>query len=330
MGADLPVFPVGVERHAFLMYEGPVRARPWWIVSIAFVACKKPPVPSTDAAATPDAAPSFLAASAGAIVPAVDGGASLDAGARGVASCASVEIPPTKSYVSVTLEEARASSTCLVQAWSDALARHDLAALGSFYGERVVYYGKPTSRTAVLEAKRAALRPPSRFTQTIGPVQMQRVAIDGEIRVTTAFEKTSGTPPRLTTVEATIVFAGRPLRIVEETDRPSEDGASRAADARCEAAVLDVVRALPDVRKILGETEAALRKSTDRAMGGVGPFPRVGTTRLSGGFGVHQPERYEALVWYSLEDPDRLTVTVMGEDVKIPAAAQGRITAACK
>jgi hypothetical protein len=218
----------------------------------------------------------------------------------------------------------------LVNRWSEALDRHDVAALSSLYGEKVRYYGRETSRRNVLDAKRAALGPKSTFHQKIiGTIDVHPASDAKEA----TFTKRSGGSGKTSDVVAKLLLRREPggvLVIVEETDAPSE--ARRAAHSRdqCESAAAKVANDLPAVKKAVADANKAADESSDRAhFGGIGPIDDD-DGGFSVGFGIHTKERYEGQVWYSVDRAGHLEVTVLGEDQKIPAAALHGVEAACK
>jgi hypothetical protein len=269
-------------------------------VVLACVACRKTPAPEAAPAVVADAAPSAAAP------------------APVSAAAAAPKVDPVR-------DEAKA----VTEAWSAALDRHDVAALEPLYGDRVAFYGNVASRSAVLEAKRRALGPKSTFRQTIADVEPASITHDEELRVVVTFTKRSGSPPKLATVDAKLVLAGRPLRIVEESDTPSDEKAKEKSLSRCQTVASEVVQSLPPVKKLLADVAAELPKYPDRFMGGLGVLPNE-NGKFSTGIGVHHPDRYEALVWYDVDNDGALHVSAMGEDVPVPPAMQARVVAACK
>ena len=92
----------------------------------------------------------------------------------------------------------------------------------------------------------------------------------------------------------------------------------------------EVVDALPQVRRA---TDAAIKEAEQSdggaAFGGIGP-----TDDGDGGFvsstGLHTDERFDARIVTTVDRSGKLTVSVLGEDVAIPAAALEAVRAACR
>lgn len=242
--------------------------------------------------------------------------------------------PPASSAAIPAASSATAAEDAarhVVASWSDALDRHDLVALERVYAPRVKFYGNELDRSAVVAAKRRALAASPTFHQSI--VGAVDVAKDGAAFVTT-FTKRSGTT-KMQDVKARVVVEGGLVR--EESDAPSDarraDSGPTAAGPSsdgCEAAASSAVFGLPEVKKLLADDQKEVAKAKDgRNLGGIGPIPEE-----SGGFsaslGVHHPDRYEAHLWYSVDGSGKLSVTVMGGDVEVPAAAQQSVQRACR
>ena len=211
----------------------------------------------------------------------------------------------------------------MVAAWSDALDKHDVDALAKLYAPRVKFYGKDLPRSTVVDIKRRALGPTSTFHQSIvGPIT---IAKEGDA-FTATFQKRSGTKT-MSDVAARIVIVDQHVR--EESDAPSEARAADTKRSSCEAAAGKAVAALPAVAKLLEDDKKALEGKTGSRMGGLGPL-----SNDEGGFsaslGVHHADRYEAQVWYEVDAKGKLSVTVQGTDVAVPAAAKATVERACK
>lgn len=213
----------------------------------------------------------------------------------------------------------------IVRAWSEALDRHDIDALGPLYAPKVTFYGADLSRAAVLAAKKRALGRGSTFEQQIvGDLE----AVDTEKGpITISFTKRSGSGGKLTDIRSVIVVDGATLAITEEHDAASEARAEQLRDARCFEVVAAVVSSLPAVKKILGRVEAGLSKFPNHRMGGIGPM-RVDDGSVTGGLGVHSDERYEAMIWYTVSPEGKLEVTAP-EALSVPAADAARVKAVC-
>jgi hypothetical protein len=218
----------------------------------------------------------------------------------------------------------------VVLAWNSALDKHDVVALAPLYAPRVKFYGAgEVTRSALIEGKKRALGKGSTFHQQI--VSDLDIARSDDDSFDVRFTKRSGAPT-LSDVRARLVLArgdAGSLLIVEETDEPSDDRAKKRAARGCAEIAADVVNALPKVKKLLDDTAKELPKYPDRHMGGVGPLDED-DGGFSVGLGVHQPERYEALVWYTVKRDGSITVSAMGDDVDVPAAQKTEVTRACK
>ena len=162
--------------------------------------------------------------------------------------------------VAVTVDAAPALSPDddvrrVVRAWSDALDRHDVDALGALYADNVFFYTSVRTKAQVLAAKTSALGPTSTFHQQIV----------GDIAVTNGratFTKRSGNGTKLASGQAVLVVAGSPLAITEERDAPRPP-------ASCEAAVMDVVDAIPAVKKQMDDIRKNVAKTPDANLGGI-------------------------------------------------------------
>jgi hypothetical protein len=96
----------------------------------------------------------------------------------------------------------------------------------------------------------------------------------------------------------------------------------------CEDVAGRVVNRLPSVMRAVRDAEEAARESDGSAhFGGIGPIEDE--KGFAAGLGVHTPERYEARVWYSVDRRGQLTVTVDGEDTRVPADALRAVARAC-
>jgi ketosteroid isomerase-like protein len=216
----------------------------------------------------------------------------------------------------------------LVTAWSHALDTHDVAALGPMYAPRVRFYGKEVPRATVLAAKAHALGPTSTFHQDI--VGEIRVSVNDDATYLATFTMRSGTSTR-TDVTARVSVSrmdGGTWQIVEETDEVTVARAARKTRYACPELASDVVNELPVVKKLLADTRKEIDAHyTDRFLGGIGPIQDE--NGFQAGLGVHQPERYEALVWYTVTTAGDLTVTVSGNDVAVPEARRAAVKSLC-
>jgi hypothetical protein len=249
---------------------------------------------------------------------AADASANADANATADAN-ASADVP-------ADAKEARA----VVLAWNTALDKHDIVALAGLYAPRVKFYGAgEVTFSALIEGKKRALGKGSTFHQQI--VSDLDIAKGDGDSIDVRFTKRSGAPT-LSDVRARLVLArgdAGKLLIVEETDEPSDARAQKRAARGCAEIAADVVNDLPQVKKLVADVRKELPKYPDRHFGGIGPLDED-----DGGFtigiGVHHPDRYEGLVWYTVKRDGTLTGTAMGEDLDIPAAKKAEVARACK
>lgn len=232
-----------------------------------------------------------------------------------------------------------------VQAWSRALDAHDVASLEPYYAANVCFYGRVTTRAAVIAAKRAALGPQSTFHQEIVGVIDVRQQSDGA--VVAAFVKRSGPRGSLRDLPAKVILRPRrddpgALVILEEADATDPatantpdpcaseawskgEGPSPAAADRCEETAAARVRELPDVKSFLADS----RKAGD-AIGGTGPEDD-GTGVLTFALGFHTRDRFEPHVVYTIDrKTGAMTVSVDGADESVPKAAAQAVADACK
>jgi len=235
--------------------------------------------------------------------------------------------PPAASAIAPSTDEDRVRKA--VVAWSDALDKHDANALEAMYAPRVGFYGHEVSRSAVMAAKRRALGPTSTFHQSIeGDVSVDAAPTGWRAR----FSKRSGGAAKSGAVTAQLTFASSDagsLLISEETDDPTIAREKQRPTGDCQSVASSVVNALPEVQSLLASTQKELSKYPDRSMGGVGPLDED-DGGFTVGLGVHQPDRYEAQVWYTVTATGKITVTVMGSDVRVPPAGKATIERACK
>lgn len=205
----------------------------------------------------------------------------------------------------------------LVRAWSEALDRHDLVTLEKLYADEVFFYSAKRSRADVMKAKASALGPGSTFHQTIvGTIEIS----DGGQRAT--FTKRSGTGPKLASSKAVLVFGGKPLRITEERDAVKPKGS-------CDEVASRIVWAHPQTKKILAGLEKELAKHPNRHLGGMGDAT-LDDGVTSGTIGVHHPDRFESIVFYTVED-GVLRISSASDDDAFPIkpAEAAEIKAAC-
>lgn len=196
----------------------------------------------------------------------------------------------------------------VVRAWSDALDRHDVDALGALYADNVFFYTSVRTKAQVLAAKKSALGSTSTFHQQIV----------GDVAVTNGratFTKRSGNGTKLASSDAVLVVAGSPLVITEERDAPQPRDVGS-----CEAAVMGVVEAIPAVKKELEAIQKNVAKAPDLHMGGIGP-EREDDGTIDGQLGVHHPDRFESVVQFSYSAKGALSVSLMGDEYTSDAKA---------
>jgi hypothetical protein len=228
-----------------------------------------------------------------------------------------------------------ASARAAIAAWTDALTRHDTKALALLYGDPVRFYGRETSRAAVLHGKGEAFARVPTFQQaTVGPIAVDTT--DAR-RLVASFVKRSGPAGRTRNVRAKVGLALSPPAdagpsrwvIVEETDDPSERSPEDKRRDDCEAMVGRVVNALPEVKKHVAELEdIGADPDSGANFGGIGPLydDRGGFTEM---IGLHTPERFESVISYDLDEAGHLTVSIYGDDVTVPARALAGVQRAC-
>lgn len=242
-------------------------------------------------------------------------------------STPSAPLPAASSSAGPT-DHAEDPAVAVVRAWDTALDKHDLAALDRIYADRVVFYGRRLAKTAVIAAKRAAFAKQSTYTQQIiGDIAL---APGDDGRVSATFLKRTGDANafRVLTAKLFLTLGPQGYRVAEETDEASPTSAG-AVPPDCEAKTNEVVAALPQVRRA---TDAAM-KEADQSDGGVN-FGGVGPNDDGeGGFvestGLHRDDRFDSRIVTSVTRSGALTVTVLGEDVPIPAASLQAVRRAC-
>lgn len=132
---------------------------------------------------------------------------------------------------------------------------------------------------------------------------------------------------------AGVVAAGS----VAEASRHAPPPAGAAADARltaarrpgCEGVAARAVNSLPEVKRATARAMEDARKSGGRThFGGVGPIddPDDGFTA---GIGGHTDERFEAVVWYTVDGAGHLSVTVNGEEQQVGPDTLRKVEQAC-
>lgn len=217
----------------------------------------------------------------------------------------------------------------VVEAWSDALNRHDVDALLPLYAEQVTFYGRPLRRAAVIELKRSALAAPTGFQQRIvGTIELERTT-DG---LQAAFLKRSGTGSTVSDVQAKLVLKiepGRSPTIIEESEESAPHRATAKDADSCIEVAGEVVQSLPEVTSRLQALDRAADQSDGGAhAGGIGP------TEDDDGFtmelGIHTDEGFESYVVYSVDKAGLLLVRAGGADLAVPSAARNRVANACR
>jgi len=236
-------------------------------------------------------------------------------------------VPSASAPAALPSPEAPAAR--VARAWSDALDRHDLAALERLYGASVLFYGQRRSKAAVVAAKRAAFeKQPSFHQELIGDIALEPA---GEERVTATFTKRSGDSAAFSVDTATLVLApaGGSYVIVEEADMASlQRQASRGSS--CEAKASEVVNALPEVQRATADAIKDAEGSDGGAsFGGVGPNDD-GDGGLTFALGVHTDERFETRVVASVARNGALTVSILGSEVPVPPRALRAVREACR
>lgn len=243
---------------------------------------------------------------------------------------------PSSSIASPVVSAAPAEQEAerVVRAWSDALDKHDVAALENVYADNVVFYkagSKPKAK--VIALKKSALGPQSTFHQQI----MDKVAVTKTDKGYEAtFTKRSGNGTKLGDTKAQLLLSGTPLRITEERDAP------RTATS-CEEVASAIAWEVPAVKKAMDDVRKELPKFPDRSEGGIGPETfEDGTIQAS--IGVHSAERFERIASYTVYTNGRLDVNVGADDFttdpsgqtmdggpakKLPEVDRKRVTAAC-
>jgi hypothetical protein len=235
---------------------------------------------------------------------------------------------PTGTAPSPALDPTAAARQ-VVQAWNDALNRHDVAAMAGLYDERVRFYGREASKASVLKAKQGAFGTASTFTQQIeGPITIAPGS-GGELVAT--FLKRSGSAGKLHEVHAKLALraadGGLPM-ITEETDEVSAQRGEDAGAPDCETMAAHVVNALTEVKREVAD----LKKTADESgssshFGGFGPIYE-GDSKFSAGIGLYTDQRFQGEINYTV-DHGHLYVDILGTNVSVPISAQKVIEHAC-
>ena len=223
----------------------------------------------------------------------------------------------------------------VVQAWSDALNRHDILALGALYSNRIIFYGTDAPKAAVLKTKRDALGSSKGYTQQIASaIAVTPGEHAGEF--VARFLKRSGPTGRQRETRARLGLrigdSGAPL-ITEEADDMSapvghlDAGASGAAE--CEARTAEVVNAIPAVKKALDDAKKDVDQSKGRSrFGGMGPNEDDEHT-FSASLGVFTDQNFQELVSYTVNH-GHLSLFIMGAGERVPPEALRAVEQACR
>jgi len=242
---------------------------------------------------------------------AVDGAVAtvVDAGSKAAAVAPDAGTPPAPA----------ADAKRVVQAWTEALVKHDMAALEKLYAPEVFYYTAPRPRASVLSAKKAVASPGEPYKQEIR----------GAIEVTengrrATFTRRWGRGYDRVDTRTALVLSGSPLVITEERDVVRPPGA-------CEDALVSIVGAQPQARAAMARAERALATHPDSHLLENWPERQDdGTT--TGAIGIAHPDRFETVVLYNLTGagPGGGELTISAEtDMKVSAADIAKARAAC-
>jgi hypothetical protein len=217
-----------------------------------------------------------------------------------------------------------------VQAWNDALDRHDLVALEKLYADSIEFYGREQSRLSVIRAKRGAFaKQPDFHQQLIGGVEVQ--AEPGGTFSASFLKRTDGGGKTLVigAVLRLVPVADGSLRITQETDVETERKKPSDAVSPCVETAADVVNALPEVKQAVASAQKAAHDSGGSAnFGGIGPTED--SDGVSASIGIHTEERFETYAAYSVDAAGHLSVTAGGTDITVPAALLRKVANACR
>jgi hypothetical protein len=243
-------------------------------------------------------------------------------------------VPTSAVDAGAPMSEAEA----LVRKWSDALDKHDVAALDALYTDPVFFYTGPLPKKQVLLAKKSALGPKSTFHQKImGAIDINQT----DVGYRAAFTKQSGSDGKMGETKAMLVLirvadAGNVLRISEERDAPR-------APKSCEEVASNVAWAIPAFKDLQTKTEKAIAKTPDAHEGGIGP-ETFDDGSVQASWGVHHPDRFERMAGYIAYRTGRLDVDIMADEYttdpsgktfegadakKLSAADAAKVMAAC-
>lgn len=192
-------------------------------------------------------------------------------------------LPPAPSGSTVAPRRPHPAESFLM-AWSSALSRHAVDELASFYGPQVVFYGRPKSAAEVVAAKRQALDKAPHFRQSVSDVHIET----GPNGFVLRFQKLSG-EGTLKAVEARLVLESSQdrLRIVEESDAPTDRRTATPEPTTCADAVGPIVGA-----------QAAIAADVARV---AREYPEVNAGGLTYDQ-VDRPDHYSASQGYFHED----------------------------
>ncbi len=242
---------------------------------------------------------------------------------------------PAASSTAATTSSAGVEESAIVsavQAWNDALNRHDVEALASLYAERVVLYGNDVPRATALKAKRDALARRKTYAQQIvGAIAV--TSGDGAGEFTARFRKRSGPVERERETPAKLSFrlsdGGSPMITEEADDLPVAAATLADAGSECEPTAARVVNAIPAVRKAIEDTKQAVSESKGQSrFGGIGPT-YDDEHKLTASLGVFGEQGFEEVVSYTVER-GRLSVSIMGAGETVPADALRDVARACR
>jgi hypothetical protein len=216
-----------------------------------------------------------------------------------------------------------------VRGWNEALNRHDVEKLGELYADTVLFYGHERSKAAVVAAKRAAFAKQPTFQQEIiGEISLNR---PDEATMNARFQKKSGDASgfRVDAARLGLTRNGSGFLVIEEADEASSRE-QNTIQAGCVEKAGAVVDALPEVKRAVASALAETERSDGgQSLGGLGP-----NDDGKGGFqmatGIHTDGRFEPRVDYAVDREGRLTVRVLGSDVKPSREALQSVVRACR
>jgi hypothetical protein len=217
-----------------------------------------------------------------------------------------------------------------VQAWNDALDRHDLVALEKLYADSIAFYGREQSRLSVIRAKRGAFaKQPDFHQQLIGSVDVH--AEPGGTFSAYFLKRTDGGGKTLV-IGALLRLARAAdgsLRVTQETDVETERKKPSDVVSSCVETAAEAVNSLPQIKQaIAGAQKAADESGGSARFGGIGPTED--SDGVSASIGIHTDERFETYATYSVDAAGHLVVTAGGDDVPVPASLLRKVANACR